>query len=630
MKKRQNTIDSSVMLTGLSYGEHVMRADKVVEDLTETLKNCGNSFIVRCQPDRPMDAEMYSLIAKYAKDNSMPFAFLYAYQHPPKGKNSHLTAEIVKNVKEIAGDLFLGEMFGEIGSQLVAKDYGYFGSQQKFERCHSLPSCEDMSDARRKLVGIIKEMTDYNKSLGLDRSMVVEATSLFAYDMEGGITIPVLEVLPGDPEKLIPFTRGAAISYKRPMWGCFVAHEWYGGYRHFDELKKKRLELTYKHLFMQGSNIAFLESGNTEILSYDVSLGYDSDICRGYRRVIEDFHDFTKKNPRPKCGPYTTVAFVFGEDDAYTDFMGGVVYEQFGKDEWGKHDAERSWRILSEVYRSRDWHDPLAFASDDGLDLNHAPAYGCYDVISASAPLDVMSNYSYLIFVGHNTMNEELYDKLVGYVKGGGVLLMSAAHLSTNPKRLGENVYVKDGDISELFGCRITGSVKRIHGTKFEPDSAVPGLKYPGTPNKVCDPIFTEGLASYATVEITTATQKAELYAAFNAKGTGIPVILENKIGNGCAIFMTHESYPGNPAVYPIYRNVVKGLLAASHANADVKVIGSDKVRFSLFYDEDGHEVLYLLNTAYDVDSSVKVIRNGNTTDVRLAPMELRSLELKY
>ena len=38
MKARKNNIDSSVMLTGLSYGEHVMRADRVVEDLTETLR----------------------------------------------------------------------------------------------------------------------------------------------------------------------------------------------------------------------------------------------------------------------------------------------------------------------------------------------------------------------------------------------------------------------------------------------------------------------------------------------------------------------------------------------------------------------------------------------------------------
>ena len=120
----------------------------------------------------------------------------------------------------------------------------------------------------------------------------------------------------------------------------------------------------------------------------------------------------------------------------------------------------------------------------------------------------------------------------------------------------------------------------------------------------------------------------AELYAAFKAKGTGIPVVLENRLGDGCAILTTHERYPGNPAVYPIYRDLVKRLLTASHENADVKVTGSDKVRFSLFYDEDGREVLYLLNTEYSTDSCVKVIRDGRVTDVRLAPMELKTLEL--
>jgi len=39
----------------------------------------------------------------------------------------------------------------------------------------------------------------------------------------------VLEVLPGDPEKLLAFTRGAAIGYQRKNWGGFIACEWYGG-----------------------------------------------------------------------------------------------------------------------------------------------------------------------------------------------------------------------------------------------------------------------------------------------------------------------------------------------------------------------------------------------------------------
>jgi hypothetical protein len=70
-------------------------------------------------------------------------------------------------------------------------------------------------------------------------------------------------------------------------------------------------------------------------------------------------------------------------------------------------------------------------------------------------------------------------------------------------------------------------------------------------------------------------------------------------------------------------------LLSHSHNNAKIKVTGSDKVRFSLFYEEDGEETLYLLNTAYDADSTVSVIRDGSIEKVTLAPAELRALKYK-
>ncbi len=626
--KRQNFLDASVMLTGLSYGEHVMKADQVVDELKKTLKDCANSFVVRCQADRPMKREMYHAIARYAKETSMPFALLYALQHPPAGQKSHLDKELVREIKEIAGDLFLGEMFGEIGSEKLAKDEKYFAQRPGSD--HSpMPTVNDMSEARRALVSHIQKYTDYNNSIDLTDSLIVEATAASFYDMEGGLGVPILEVFPGDPEKLIPFTRGAAISYKRKMWGTFIAHEWYAGFRHFDAMKIKRLDMAYKHLFMQGSNLAFLESGNTEIESYGVKLPYEAPLCQGYRNFIKNFHKFAMKNPRPKCGPYTSVAFIYGEDDAFTGFMGGAVYEQFGREEWGKGDAERSWNILSEVYRSPDFADPLAYASCEGLDLNHAPGYGTYDVISASAPLDVLSNYSYLIFVGHNTMNEELYNKLVKYVSGGGILLMSAAHLSTNPVRGRKNTYVNGGDVSELFGCKITGSTRKIHGLKYDSESIIPGIKYPGTPNKSCDPIFAEGAANYATVELGSGIVKAELYASFNPKGKkDVPVVVENKLGKGYSILLTHENYPGNPAVYPVYKNLVKTLLTHSHENAEVKVAGSDKVRFTLFFEETGEKTLYLLNTSYDVKNHVKVLYGGKTKNVSLAPAELKIIKL--
>lgn len=622
MKDKQNDLNAGVMLTGLSYGDHVMNSDRVVSDLTVALDGCANSFVVRCHPEAPMEKDMYISIAKYAKENGMHFSFLYAYQKPPRGQRSHLTKELIDEIESIAGDLFLGEMFGEIGSLNGAKDTEYFEGVPG--HTPPLPYSETMAEANQAFIGKVREMTDYNKSIGLEKSLVVEATALQSPSLEGGITVPVLEVLPGNPEKLISATRGAAIGYERKLWGGFIAHEWYGGYRHEDALKQKRLDLAYKYLYLSGANIAYLESGNTEICSFGFEYGYDSELCKNYRREMRDFHAFTQANPRLKYGPYTKVAFVFGEDDGYTDFMGGAVWEQFGRESFGKSDAEHAWNVLSEVYRTPDWHNPYAFDAD-GLDLGHAPAYGTYDIIPAKAPLKVLKNYSYVIFLGHNTMSEELYEKLYRYVECGGVLLMSVAHLSENSNRELNCDYVNGGDFSRLFGCRIAGYKRENHGVKFERESNVKGVKYPGTLDFACDPILWEGYADYAVLEPMGAEVKAALSAGFFSPiDKNIPVLLENKVGSGVAMLTSHRNYPGHPSCIEFYRLIVKLLLTASHANADLKVTGSDRVRFSLFYDGEGNEQLCLLNTMYDEPACVSVRYKGEKVSYVLEPCELK------
>lgn len=199
-------------------------------------------------------------------------------------------------LEEIGGDLFLGEYFGEAGSDKAAKDKGYYVEGNDVIALQMPPqNFRNMQEAKDNFVNFIKSMTQYDSEIGLTKTSLVEATALSRYELEGGIQTPVLEVLPGDPEKLLAFTRGAAIGYKRTNWGGFIACEWYGGYRHEDILKKARLELAYKYLYLSGANITLLESGNNEIRSFGYDLGYDSEICRDYRKAQKDFQEFIEK-----------------------------------------------------------------------------------------------------------------------------------------------------------------------------------------------------------------------------------------------------------------------------------------------------------------------------------------------
>ena len=173
--------------------------------------------------------------------------------------------------------------------------------------------------------------------------------------MEGGVDIPALEVMPGNPEHLISFVRGSAIGYERKKWAGFIANEWYGGYFHQDKIKEKRLELAYKYLYMSGANIVYLESGYAGLHSFGYHYDADSPESAMYRQKMKEFHDLISSDKRLPCGPVSKVAFLHGNLDGYTGFMGSSIFSQFDKKEWGASTPEYTWQILEKVYRSNDW-----------------------------------------------------------------------------------------------------------------------------------------------------------------------------------------------------------------------------------------------------------------------------------
>lgn len=626
---KKNSLDASRLMYGVSYGEHIMNPEGITKELEELLVGTANAFLVRLWRNAPLSEESYLQIARFAVEHNMPFGFLYATQHAPEGELSHISPALCQKLKEIGGDLFLGEVYGEAGSEVGAKDKGYFTENRRPNHAPMPPQdTQTMTQAAKDYTDHLEQITAYSKSLGM-HTMIVEATALSRYALASGIDVPILEACPGNVERLVPFTRGAAIGYGKKLWGSFIAHEWYAGYSHEDALKIKRLDLFYRYLYMSGANIIFLESGGTELQSFGQEYGYDSALCQNYRRVMQENFDYMSANQRPATGPLASVAFIMGEGDGFTDFMGGSVWCRFDREEWGKSAPERSWDILKSVYRSGDWHDSHTYASG-GLDLSGAPAYGSYDVLPAETPLERLRGYDYLIFLGWNTMSDALYEKLTQYVKAGGNLLMSAAHLNEDPGRRGTTFKaVNGGDLTELFGCRITGATRCNHGVKFDDESYIAGMQYPGTPNKVCDPVYPEGFADYALTECTTGTVRAQLVDKFTAPDKdGVPVVIENKCGKGTAVLTTHLAYPGDPAVMPIYARLVKAMLTASHANAAVKVTGSDKVRFSVFADETGALTMYLLNTGFDTPACVCIHYGDKKQDVMLSALGFQKIEL--
>ena len=240
-----------------------------------------------------------------------------------------------------------------------------------------------------------------------------------------------------------------------------------------------------------------------------------------------------------------------------------------------------------------------------------------------------MMQYEWVIFCGWNTMTKEIYETLKEYVKGGGNLFITAAHMRDSVDRAEKGNFV-DVNWEELLGVKLSEETFRTNdGYKFAKYSTVDGVMYPGTAKFLCDPAWSAGYTDYVKIEPTAATPVCFISDSFfPSPETQIPFVTENKYGNGNVIFMANSEYPGASAIFPIYKVMVKAILAASHRNCDLKVIGSDKIRFAMYEGEESYK-LYVFNSDFNMKQFVKIIFKGEEKEILIDSVGLEIVEYK-
>lgn len=607
--------EKDFVISGIHIGEHSFEPENVLSEIKARCVDNGHNFVTIRTKRNPVAKKYFIQWARYLTENKIYFTFLYTVQHAPKGEDSQLDIETAAQIKKIAGEYFIGDILGELGSLFACKWQGYAGEMTP-------QNAESLTQAKSNYIDAIKRYIGIDRALGVN-VLTVEATALSKYNLEAGVDIPLLELMCGNPEILVSAIRGSARAYGSRLWGTYIAHEWYGGFRHDDILKQKRLQLAYWYAYLAGSNIFCLESGDEVLRSFDYDYPNTHEYCEQYRKTARDFSSFIKEDLRPAGGPIVKTAFVQGNLDSWGSWGGSSIWGQFGREQWGHNDAEHAWRILEELGSKRNWYDTANYGEND---LSAAPANGLYDVIPAESGFDVMSRYDCLIFTGWNTMTQEIYDNLESYVENGGMLFMLASHLNTSDCRDGNIKLINDGALDRLFGCRLDNCGFRSNaGVKFRKSSITETLMYPGTANYVCDPVYSHGYASYAHVQLKGATAAARLSESFAEQDfEKLPAaIIENRLGKGTAILFTTLEHAGNGSVYPLYRTVVREMLASCHRENPVKVYGASCVRFAVY---EG-DVIYLLNTDYDSGAEVIIERRGKTFRETLRPCELKRIE---
>ena len=265
------------VLFGVHIGEHSFEPEQIIAEIKDRCIDCGHNFVtIRTPFGREVPQEYFIQWAKYLSEHKIYFLFLYTVQFAPAGKENHLTAETIAKMREIAGEYYIGDLLGEVGSNYACKWKHYYDDNKDgFMPVTDLP---DMQACYDNYMTVMSKWIDIEKKYDVPAILCVEATALHKYNAAAGVEIPVLEMMCGHPEILTSLTRGVARATNAPTWGTYLAHEWYGGYRHEDMLKRKRMRIAMRYAYLSGSRIFCLESGDESIASFGYRYEKDHEI----------------------------------------------------------------------------------------------------------------------------------------------------------------------------------------------------------------------------------------------------------------------------------------------------------------------------------------------------------------
>lgn len=606
-----------IVKLGLEVGEHLNDYKNFTKYISEHYDISKIDFILITMKPVEMDEAIWYEWAKFFRGNGIYFAFLYTQQRgAPVGKVSHLTKAIVDNIKEIAGQFFVGDMIGETGG-LASWYEGYYEDIGMAK-----PQFADMREAKDSYVEHVASRVGIDKDLGVPAVLAVEATTFNRYNFEAGVDYAFVEMLCGNPEIMFASVRGASKAYGREWWASHIANEWYGGFRNDDPLKYKRLKLAYYYSFMAGAKYIYPESGDISIDSYGYHYSAEDVFCKKYRSVWNDFSDFVRLHGRPSAGPRAKIGFLQGNLDSYAAWGGTTVWNRFGSEAWAYGDPEHGWDYLDELHRSEKWHVPTVYGD---FDMTASVPYGLYDIVPAEAPVEVLQQYDCLIFIGWNTMNDGIYKNLKEYVRHGGKLFLSVPHLNTCASRDKAFSLFNDGEYSDFLGCIVRGEGRKLNwGVKFIKDSQMPGYLYPAARDGVCDPICSSGYIRCADISVTSGKVAAVLADKFNGwREDSPPILVENAYGKGFTSLIASWDHPGAVGLSKLYKVLLRAIMAGEQYGADIKVISGDKVQYAVYPDGETGSIVYLLNTDYNLPQKVCIISGGC-----IAGLDIESCEI--
>ena len=285
-----------------------------------------------------------------------------------------------------------------------------------------------------------------------------------------------------------------------------------------------------------------------------------SDPCKKYTQIHRDLMKYILTHSR-KGKFYTPLALIHGRCDGTLGFGEGNMW---GISDLGYCDAEESWKAANVFYPCAKINDCFYLhpcPDDKPVGFYSGTPMGNVDIIPIEALNKVSGEYKALSFMGYNFATEADFRELHDFVKGGGTLLLTHAHLAETT-----DIYdIKNNNLS--FGN--------------SPLSFTQG-----------NPLFTKDTVSKA--EIAVCTNLTGTYETLEETDSKIPLVVRYNVEKGNVILFNTSAYPGNPSIKCLYEKYLKKVMSDITENETVWASANDSVEFCV-YDNNETKTLYFL-----------------------------------
>jgi hypothetical protein len=282
--------------------------------------------------------------------------------------------------------------------------------------------------------------------------------------------------------------------------------------------------------------------------------------CKKYTQIHRDFTKYILTHSR-KGTFYTPLALIHGRCDGTLGFGEGNTW---GISDLGYCDAEESWKTANVFYPCAKINDCFYLhpcPEDKPVGFYSGTPMGNVDIIPIEALNKVSGEYKALAFMGYNLADEADLKALLNFVKSGGTLILTHAHLTKTT-----NIYdIKNNNLS--FDDTLLSFAQG-------------------------KPIFVKDMVSKTEIEI--CTNLSEGYEILEKTASGMPLIVKYDMGEGSVVLFNTNAYPGNPAIKSLYKKYLGSIMSRITMEEKVWAIADDSVEFCV-YDDCGIKTLYFL-----------------------------------